>query len=233
MQAFRRTLLLICLYGTSLAMAQTPPPRKPGLERIGHVIVLFLENRSFDHLYGTFPGADGVDQAGLSAIQVTRDGRPYISLPPVIRTLGAPPTIDVRFKLGIPNGPFREDQYVGLNEMTGDPVHRFNQEQEQIDGGRMDKFVAISDVGGLPMGYFDGSSLNLFQLAREYTLADHFFHAAYGGAFLNHMWLVCACTPRYPNAPEINKQEKLQETKKNRKKMLNSRKKFYKKSLIG
>jgi phospholipase C len=86
--------------------------------------------------------------------------------------------------------------------MTGDPVHRFYQEQEQIDGGRMDKFVAISDVGGLPMGYFDGSSLNLFHLAREYTLADHFFHAAYGGAFLNHMWLVCACTPRYPNAPE-------------------------------
>ena len=202
MQAFRRALLLFCLYGTTLAMAQTPPPRKPGLERIGHIIILFLENRSFDHLYGTFPGADGVDQAGLSPIQVTRDGRPYISLPPVISTLGAPPTIDVRFKLGIPNGPFREDQYVGLNEMTGDPVHRFYQEQEQIDGGRMDKFVAISDVGGLPMGYFDGSSLNLFQLAREYTLADHFFHAAYGGAFLNHMWLVCACTPRYPNAPE-------------------------------
>ena len=102
MQAFRTIVLLVCLSGISLAVAQTPPPRKPSLERIGHIIVLFLENRSSDHLYGTFPGADGVDQAGFSAIQVTRDGRPYISLPPVISTLGASPTIDVRFKLGIP-----------------------------------------------------------------------------------------------------------------------------------
>jgi phospholipase C len=202
MRTFRRVLVLVSLSGTSLAMAQTPPPRNPGLERVGHIIVLFLENRSFDHLYGTFPGADGVEQAGFSAIQVTQDGRPYISLPPVINTLGVLPTIDVRFKPGIPNGPFREDQYVDLSERTGDPVHRFYQEQEQIDGGKMDKFVAISDAGGLPMGYFDGSSLALFQLAQEYTLADQFFHAAFGGAFLNHMWLICACTPRYPDAPK-------------------------------
>ena len=32
-------------------------------------------------------------------------------------------------------------------------------------------------------------------------LLDHFFHAAFGGSFLNHFWLVCACTPVYPDAP--------------------------------
>ena len=202
MRTFQKVALLACLLGASVAAAQTPPPRKPGLDRIGHIVVLFLENRSFDHLYGTFPGADGVEQAGFSAIQVTRDGRPYITLPAVIHAPGAPPRIDSRFTQVLPNGPFREDRYVGLNERTGDPVHRFYQEQEQIDGGKMDKFVAISDVGGLPMGYFDASPLGLYQLAREFTLADHFFHAAFGGALLNHMWLVCACTPRYPDAPE-------------------------------
>ena len=39
-------------------------------------------------------------------------------------------------------------------------------------------------------------------LAQEYTLADRFFHAAFGGGFLNHFWLICACTPRYDDAPE-------------------------------
>ena len=80
-------------------------------------------------------------------------------------------------------------------------MHRFYQEQEQINGGRMDRFVAVSDVGALPMGYFDGGSLLLYSLASEYTLADRFFHAAFGGGFLNHMWLICACTPRYDDAP--------------------------------
>jgi phospholipase C len=65
----------------------------------------------------------------------------------------------------------------------------------------MNQFVAFSDVGGLPMGYFDGHDLPLFKLAQEYTLADHFFHAAFGGGFLNHMWLICACTPRFADAP--------------------------------
>src|SRR4029078_7315786 len=39
------------------------------------------------------------------------------------------------------------------------------------------------------------------QLAQQYTLGDNFFHAAYGGSFLNHQWLICACTPQWPNAP--------------------------------
>jgi phospholipase C len=34
------------------------------------------------------------------------------------------------------------------------------------------------------------------------VLADNFFHAAYGGSFINHFWLVCACSPRFPNAPK-------------------------------
>jgi Phospholipase C len=51
------------------------------------------------------------------------------------------------------------------------------------------------------MSYYDGSHLPLWQYAKDYVLADHFFHAAFGGSFLNHFWLICACTPRYDNAP--------------------------------
>ena len=208
-QPFRQALLLIFLLMTSSALAAPPSARKPGLERVGHIIVIFLENRSFDHLYGLFPGADGIENSGFAAIQVTAEGRQFVTLPAVINNLAKWPGnramslgIDTRFVAGLPNGPFRADRYVSLEERTGDLVHRFYQEQEQIDGGKMDKFVAASGAGALPMGYFDGGSLLLYSLAEEYTLADRFFHAAFGGGFLNHFWLICACTPRYDNAPE-------------------------------
>ena len=40
----------------------------------------------------------------------------------------------------------------------------------------------------------------MWQIAQQYTLADNFFMGAFGGSFFNHMWLVCACAPYYPNA---------------------------------
>ena len=69
----------------------------------------------------------------------------------------------------------------------------------------MDKFAAYSDARGLAMGFYDGRRTNLWKYARRYTLADHFFHAAFGGSFLNHFWWICACTPRYENAPDAIK----------------------------
>jgi acid phosphatase len=70
----------------------------------------------------------------------------------------------------------------------------------QIDGGKNDRFVAYADSGSLVMGYYDGSKLPLWNIAKQYTLADNFFMGAFGGSFLNHFWLVCACTPVYPDA---------------------------------
>jgi phospholipase C len=167
---------------------------------MSHIIVIFLENRSFDHLYGLFPGADGLDNAGLAKAQVTPDGERFNVLHAVLNN-HARSWIDTRFTVGLPNEPFREDQFIDLREQTGDPVHRLYQEQGQINGGKMNRFVAFSRVGGLPMEYFNGHGLPLFKLAQEYTLADQLFHAAFGGGFLNHMWPICACTPRYDDAP--------------------------------
>ena len=73
--------------------------------------------------------------------------------------------------------------------------------REQIAGGPNNRFVAMSNVGGWVMGYFDGSKMKMWKWAQEYTLADHFFMASFGGSYLNHQWLVCACTPMDPNAP--------------------------------
>jgi phospholipase C len=200
MRTLLKTLFLPFIFLTTQTLAAAPPESRPGLERVGHIIVIFLENRSFDHLYGLFPGADGINNAGPAAVQVTSEGDRFSVLPAVLNNRTRS-WIDTRFAVGLPNGPFRADRYVSLDERTGDPVHRFYQEQEQINDGKMNRFVAASGVGGLPMGYFDGRPLPLFRLAQEYTLADRFFHAAFGGGFLNHFWLICACTPRYDDAP--------------------------------
>ena len=119
----------------------------------------------------------------------------------MIDTNQKPAVVDKRFPAMMPNQPFQIDKYVPNNQATGDLVHRYYQEQVQIDGGKMDKFAAISDAGGLVVGYYDGTKLPMWKYAQQYTLQDHFFHAAFGGSFLNHFWLVCACSPKWDNAP--------------------------------
>ncbi len=88
-----------------------------------------------------------------------------------------PPIVDTRFPLALDNKPYRADAYVKLDQITGDAWHRYYQEQLQIDGGKMDKYVAWSDAGSLVMGYYDGSPSPMWRLAKDYTLMDHFHHA--------------------------------------------------------
>jgi phospholipase C len=167
------------------------------LAPVKHIIVIYLENHSFDNLFGMFPGADGIANAGDKALQTDASGKPYTTLPPVM--VGH--TQDARFP-SLPNTPFAIAKYVKPEDKTGDLVHRFYQLQEQMDGGKMDKFALISNAGGLVMGYYDQPSSPLWKYAERYTLADHFFTAAFGGSLLNHFWLICACTPHYDHAPK-------------------------------
>jgi phospholipase C len=175
-------------------------PSSGELAKIAHVVVIYAENRSFDHLYGLFPGANGIANASpQSTTQLDRDGKPLARLPPVWKR-GKP---DPAFPTNLPNRPFRIDAPpVGLplSVPTQDLVHLFYVHQEQIAGGKNNMFAALSNAGGLAMGYYDGSRLRMWKLAREFVLADHFFQAAFGGSFLNHQWLVCACTPHNPRA---------------------------------
>jgi acid phosphatase len=81
-------------------------------------------------------------------------------------------------------------------------VHKFYQHQLQMNEGKMNKYVAWTDVGGLTMGYHDTQELPLYPYARRYTLADNFFTAAFGGSMFNHFWLICSCTPVWPDVPK-------------------------------
>jgi acid phosphatase len=176
-------------------------PRSDPLSRIEHVVVIYAENRSFDHLYGLFPGAEGIAQATAEQkTQLDHDGKPLPHLPPVYEH-GKP---SQRFTATLPNGPFQIDAppiHGSLTEVLPSPWHLYYQNIEQINGGRNNRFVAMGNVGAWVMGYFDGSKMKLWKWAQEYTLADHFFQAAFGGSYLNHQWLICACTPMDAAAP--------------------------------
>ncbi|HEX2439911.1 MAG TPA: alkaline phosphatase family protein [Methylomirabilota bacterium] len=171
------------------------------IELIDHVVVIYQENWSFDSLFGTFPGANGL-ASGLDTVrQVDRDGQLYPTLPPSLDNRRSPAAPDARIPTGQAVAPFDLGAYVKPSELAGNPLHRYYQHIHQIDGGKLDKFVAWGNTGGLVMSYYDGTTLPLGRLARDYVLCDNFFQAALGGSFLNHAWLICAATPRWPDAP--------------------------------
>ena len=172
-----------------------------GLQKLNHIVVIYQENWSFDSLYGKFPGANGLANAGPTMQQVDKDGAPYATLPQPLNTDFSPAIADPRFPANMPVAPYDMTQYVGPNQLSGDLVHRYYQEQYQIDGGKMDKFVAWSDAAGLVLSYFDATNMPEGKLAQQYTLMDNFFHGAFGGSFLNHQFLICACAPTWPDAP--------------------------------
>ncbi|ALP64219.1 MULTISPECIES: acid phosphatase [Paraburkholderia] len=183
---------------------------KPTLSSVKNVVVIYAENRSFDNLYGNFPGANGLQNVtAASARQLDRDGSVLATLPPVWKGLtaaGVTPVITQAMTVNLPNSPFAIDDPAGFNTplsaTTRDLYHRFYENQMQIHGGKNDMFAAWADSGGLVMGHYTANAdkLPLYKLAQQFTLADNFFMGAFGGSFLNHQWLVCACTPFYANA---------------------------------
>ena len=199
---FHLKMILASVFLAAQALAQdAAQTRAPSWDKIKHIIVIYQENWSFDGLYGKFPGADGLDNAGDAVKQVDLKGVPLQVLPQPYKD-EKKKVLDDRFPADLPVAPYDLSKYVPVSETTGDLVHRYYQEQAQIDGGKMDKFVAGSNNGGLVMSYFDATNLPEGKLAQEYTLCDRYFHGAFGGSFLNHIFFVAMAPPVFPNAPD-------------------------------
>ena len=206
----------LCLHSVK-AFGQEPQSG-PDLRKIKHIVVIYQENWSFDSLYGLFPGANGLSKSSSTSLNQTDrfdqplsaqtgqtfnliSGSLILTTPPQPVNAGA---IDSRFAPSLntllPYDVLKSST-LQANDTTGDLVHRFWHEQSQIDHGAMDWFVTWSDNPGLTMSYFDATNMPEGLLAQKYTMADNFFHAAFGGSFLNHQFLVAAAAPVYPNAP--------------------------------
>jgi len=99
-----------------------------------------------------------------------------------------------------PNGVVKDSAGAEAGGCTRDLVHRFYQEQYQIDGGSQDRYVTGSDAVGLTMGTYDTQELPIYKYltgkgAPKYVIADHFFQGSFGGSFLNHQFLIAARAP--------------------------------------
>ncbi len=192
---------------------------------IDHFIVVYQENWSFDALYGSFPGANGIASASPASLnQLDRiTGNPISSLlnydpaANIIPTQNPPVplngTQDVRFLTNPSDAnsptvvntlqPYGLEAFIDPTNLTGDIVHRYWQEQFQIDHGSNDMFVTWSDNPGLVMSHFDASQMPEGKIAQQYTMCDNFFHSAFGGSFLNHQFLIALQAPVYPNAASL------------------------------
>src|SRR6266849_858316 len=122
-------------------------------------------------------------------------------------TIGTP--ANTSFSSHFTNAPFAIDAYIppgdttcpppgvfapfGVKSGTGlaggctrDIVHRFYQEQYQLDGGRQDRYTTGSDAAGLTQGYYNTQALPIYAYLHQdghphYAIADDFFQAAFGG----------------------------------------------------
>jgi acid phosphatase len=119
------------------------------------------------------------------------------------------PNQEFNFGNGIMNGALQADGVtpVGLpGGCTRDLVHKFYQEQYQLDGGKQDRYVTGSDSVGMSMGYYDTTALPIYDYlhgkgAPRYVIADQFFQGAFGGSYLNHQYLIAAQPLAWPSAP--------------------------------
>ena len=129
------------------AAAAPLPALAIDLSKIETIVVIYAENRSFDHLYGLFPGANGIANATTEQkTQRDHDG----SMLPYLRVWDADGKPDPRFPK-LPNEPFRIDAPpIGMSadQVLLSPIHAYYHNIEQINGGRNDMFAAMSTVGG-------------------------------------------------------------------------------------
>ncbi len=152
---------------------------------IKHVVVIFGENISFDHYFGTYPYATNpkgeprfVAAPDTPTVNGFTDGLLY-SNPNFLNTTGN--------GAGAMN-PFRLDR---SEAATADQDHAYTPEQEAFHAGLMDSFPEYTGTPGPPptgqttkglvMGYYDGNTVTaLWNYAQRYALNDNAFGTTFG-----------------------------------------------------
>jgi len=201
---------------------------------IDHIVIIYQENRSFDHYFGTYQHPQGTMVANL----LNQDGKvdprflgqqknpagiPYSYLP-------VPEDIPGFNGALLDNFPFHLAPYIpATHNVPWDPEHHFFRMYAQMDGGKMDRFVALamskhhkpfnklsqhdidtvrmtfaeSRPSGAVLGFYERSDIpDYHRLADEYVLFDHFFQAMSGGSTGNALYLAAARSAVWHQAPQ-------------------------------
>jgi acid phosphatase len=230
------TAAVVVLFAATGSAAPKPYPGLAVLAKMNHIVVIYEENHSFDNLYGGWEGVNGLANAKVKQVNQSgapfnclMHQDVNLTVPPLTATCTdttstlstitshftnqsftidsfIPPTATTCPKPGVfaANGVLNGQGVAG--GCTRDIVHRFYQEQYQLDNGKMDRYVAGSDATGLTMGVYDTKALPIYKYLHgaghpKYAIENNFFQGAFGGSYLNHQWLVCACAPIWVGAP--------------------------------
>jgi phospholipase C len=139
---------------------------------IKHVVVIFQENESFDHYFGTYPNA------------VNTPGEPAFTAQPNTPTVnGLSPAL-----LSANPNSANPTRIPRAKALTCDMDHGYTDEQKAYDSGLADKFVQFTKGGGcvgaeedFVMNYFDGNTVTgLWNLAQHFSLSDNSFDTQFG-----------------------------------------------------
>jgi|HubBroStandDraft_6_1064221.scaffolds.fasta_scaffold11253_1 phospholipase C len=185
-EAPRKTMALLLALATALgpiatpALAASKPTTKPArfapatATPIQHLVVIFQENVSFDHYFGTYPVAKNPA------------GEPHFTASPVTPTVNGLTTalLTNNPNLNPANGtaasnPFRLDR---SQAVTTDQDHSYTAEQQAFDAGLMDLFpVDTGFAANTVMGYFDGNTVTgMWNYAQFFAMNDNSFGTTFG-----------------------------------------------------
>jgi phospholipase C len=149
-------------------VVRPPSPRTSGLN---HIIVVMMENRSFDHYMGWLPGAAG-QQEGFTFLD--RNGDPH-------------------------DTHHLTDDTQGCTHP--DPDHSFQGGRTQLHGGACDGWLRSGDNDEFSIGYYTGEDLDFYRRAAPYwTVCDHYFAATMAETYPNRFYQHCAQTDRIHNS---------------------------------
>jgi phospholipase C len=169
------------------ANAQTPAPTAGAASPIQHLVVIFQENISFDHYFGTYPFA--MNPEGEPAFYAYPNTPSVNGLSPAILA-GAGTLTNTNNGTGA-NAPFRLDR---SQASTADQDHDYTAEQIAYHSGLVDQFpfgtgtagpppssIPQASTTGLVMGYYDGNTVTAFwNYAQHYAMSDNSYGTNFG-----------------------------------------------------
>jgi phospholipase C len=197
MTIFRRTIatMLTGILATGPLFAAGHPAKTAKIaiqpkDAIRHVVVIFQENVSFDHYFGTYPHAANL--AGDPQFTALPNTPAVDGLSGALLTAN-PNAANSGNGQGAAN-PFRLNRNQAV---TADQEHNYRAEQQAYDNGKMDLFpksvgaadgpkipgvkTGIPSTTGLTMGYFDGNTVTAYwNYAQHFAMSDHSFNTGFG-----------------------------------------------------
>src|SRR5271155_856678 len=173
----------------------------PTATPIQHLVVIFQENISFDHYFGTYPTA--LNPSGEPAFTALPNTPSVNGLSYWLRTRNPTRT---PIKGGSRSNPFRLDR---SQAATADQDHDYTPEQQAFDHGLMDLFPTYTGTAGAPpapppaivattglvMGYYDGNTVTaLWNYAQHFAMSDNSFDTNFGPSTVGAINLVSGQT---------------------------------------